>query len=461
MDDKRPGWTLACVILASGFILFFNLWGRTLENHDYLRYAECAREMIRSGEWVVPHLNGKIYIDKPPLALWLIAIPSALHGNVTPFLARLPSTFAAWVGIVVIFIWTRRFYGKNSAGLVAAGILLSTYQYFIQGRMAKTDVILCVFIILSLFFFYRGYEEKHGARTYAFHGLSFFFMGLGILTKGPLLPVLSFLVIFLFLLKEKRLPLLVGKPFLVGYAVLIVTALPWFLLFVHRVGWDQSIALVKQTQILRRRAPVYFYVVQIWGQFFPWSILLPFLFVGLWRQRQTVMGSRESFFIVWFVAVFVLLTFYKYRASRYLLPALPPLAILIGGLWKKRMALFVLPFVAMVLVWHGVDFYRTRQNALQSTGLALVEELRPAIGDAPLSAYHLDVYILEKMNFYLDRVVPVLKQEDRPTGRGLVLMPKKTYEVLQEEGDDSISWTREIRYEEQHLILMFSPERRS
>ena len=461
MDDKRPGWTLVYVVVASGAILFLNLWARSLENHDYLRYAESAREMIRSGDWLIPHLNGKIYIDKPPLTIWLIALPSALYGSVTPFLARLPSTVAAWMGIVVTFLWVRRLYGRTVCGLVAAGVLLSSYEYFIQGRMAKTDIILAVLILLSLFFFHLGYEARGTKKTYLFIGLSWFCTGLGILTKGPLLPLLSFLVIFVFLIKEKDLRLLLSRPFLLGYLILIITALPWFLLFVHRVGWEPSFALVKQTQILRRRAPVYFYFVQIWGQFFPWSLFLPFLFVELWRQRQTLSASKESFFIVWFVTMFIFLTLYKYRASRYLLPALPPLAFLLGGMWRRRLALFLVPFVVAILVWHGVDFYRVRQNLLQSSGLVLVEELKPVIGDAPLSAYHLDVYLLEKINFYFDRVVPVLKKEDHPTGKGLVLMPKKTYDDLQKRGNDAISWARELRYEEQSLVLIFSPEHRS
>jgi len=51
--------------MASGLVLFYNLWPKSLENHDYLRYAEIAREMIRSGEWIVPHFNGEVYIEKP------------------------------------------------------------------------------------------------------------------------------------------------------------------------------------------------------------------------------------------------------------------------------------------------------------------------------------------------------------------------------------------------------------
>ena len=91
LDKVKERWIIGSFVLISGLILFFNLWTRSLENHDYVRHAEVAREMIRSGEWVVPHLNGEVYIDKPPLVFWLIALPSSIYGGVTPFLARLPS----------------------------------------------------------------------------------------------------------------------------------------------------------------------------------------------------------------------------------------------------------------------------------------------------------------------------------------------------------------------------------
>ena len=86
-EPSKQKWMIVCFILATGLVLFYNLWARNLENHGYLRYAEIAREMIRSGDWVVPHHNGEIYVDKPPLIFWLIAIPSWFSGSVTPLTA--------------------------------------------------------------------------------------------------------------------------------------------------------------------------------------------------------------------------------------------------------------------------------------------------------------------------------------------------------------------------------------
>lgn len=118
---RTEGWIICCFIIASGLVLFFNLWNKSLENHDYLRYAEVAREMIRSGDWIIPHLNGEIFLDKPPLLFWLIAIPSSVYGSVTPFIARLPSALSAWIGVIILFFWGKRIYGKTQSGLIAGG----------------------------------------------------------------------------------------------------------------------------------------------------------------------------------------------------------------------------------------------------------------------------------------------------------------------------------------------------
>lgn len=336
---KKEGWITGCFIVGSGLILFFNIWARSLENHGYIRYAEVAREMIRSGDWVIPRLNGEIFINKPPLLFWLIALPSSLYGSVTPFIARLPSFLSAWAGVIILFLWVRRIYGATQSGLIGGGILLSSYQYFFQARLAKTDMLLCLFTLLSLYFFYLGYGEI-GRKRYLFYGLSFFSIGLGTLTKGPFGLFIPLLVIFVFLFKEKRLEILIRKEFIFGYILLTLTVIPWVFLFIHRVGLEKTIALVKGTQILTRKAPLYFYFIQIWGQFSPWSLLLPFLFIYLWEQSGGIWHSKESFFIIWFIVLFALLTLFKYRTSRYLLPALPPLALMIGGDVAKESVTF-------------------------------------------------------------------------------------------------------------------------
>jgi len=451
--------TIGCFIILSGLTLFFNLWAKSLENHDYLRYAEVAREMIRSGEWVVPHLNGEVFIDKPPLLFWLIAIPASLYGSVTPLIARLPSALSAWICVIILFLWGKRIYGTIQSGLIAGGILLSSYQYFFQARIAKMDMLLCLFILLSLYFFYLGYGE-FGRRRYLFYGLSFFSIGLGTLTKGPFWLFIPLLIISIFLIKERRWRIWISKEFFFGYGILGLTILPWIFLFLHRMGLEESITLVKETPILTRHAPIYFYFIQIWGQFFPWSLLLPFLFFYLWKQRMEFWYSGESFFFIWFIVIFILLTLFKYRTSRYLLPALPPLALMIGGVWRKRGVYFLISLLFIISVWHVREYYWIKKDLSYSPGMILAGELRPYIKESTLSGYRLDISTVEEMNFYLDRVIPILrKTEDfseqlRRGEERRILMPKKIYEEVRIQGGFSMVLVQEFLYKKGKLVLV-------
>ncbi|HSB06598.1 MAG TPA: glycosyltransferase family 39 protein [Thermodesulfobacteriota bacterium] len=460
---KNEGWIFGGFIIASGFILFFNLWGRSLENHDYLRYAEVAREMIRSGDWVVPRYNGAVYLNKPPLLFWLIAIPSYLYGSVTPFLARFPSALSAWLGILILFLLGRRIYGSVLPGLFSAGILLSSYQFFSQARLAKTDMLLCLLILLSIYFFYRGYEEASKRRSLYF-GLSFFSMGLAVLTKGPFGFFIPFTILAAFLIKEKRIRIFVSRDFLLGYFILLLIVLPWAILFVQRFGLDQSFALLKAAHAFSRQAPFYFYFIQIWGQFAPWSILLPFLGIALWRERSGIWRSPEPLILIWFVLLFVLLTLFKVRVSRYLLPALPPLALMLGGRWKKKFLYFLIPLIGVILAWHIREFYWIKNDVLYSPGKVLVAELRPILRGAPLYSYHLDVSVLEEVNFYLDPEAPIpqikefgnlltqLKKEEKV----FVLMTKKKYEMLKFDGGFPLKIVREFQQRRRERLVLAS-----
>jgi 4-amino-4-deoxy-L-arabinose transferase-like glycosyltransferase len=451
-QDKQK-WMIVGFIMVSGLVLFYNLWPKSLEYHGYLRYAEIAREMIRSGDWVVPHYNGEIYTDKPPLIFWLMAIPSWFHGSVTPLIARLPSALSAWAGVVILFYWGRRVYGTVQSGLVSGGLCLMSYQYFFEGRNSKADMLLCLLTVLSLYLFYLGYETDR-RKSFLLYGLSFLCMGLGVLTKGPLGIVTPFLIVVAFLLKERQLKILVSKEFLVGYVVLAITALPWFILFIESLGWEQTIALVKSNRVLTRRAPIYFYFVRIWLEFLPLSLLLPFLFVHLWRKRGERLQSGESFLLIWFVLLFTLLTLFPFRASRYLLPALPPLALLAGGMLRKRFPHVVVAFCLFVLIWHGVEWHRVRQSLSRSPGMVLAGELRPVVGEETLSGYKLDVSTLEEINFYLERVIPILKETEHLPGKKFILMPEKAYHDLQARRHGSLHLLREFRYKGGRLFLI-------
>lgn len=463
-DHLRNRWVFGCFLIVSGIVIFYNLWGRSLENHGYIRYAEIAREMIRSKEWIIPHLNGEIFVDKPPLLFWLIAIPSTIYGSVTPFIAKLPSAFSAWIGSLILFLWGRKVHGTTQSGLLSGGILLSSYQYFSQSRLAKTDILLCLWIILSLYFFYLAFCNGLEKKKYIYYCFSFFFMGLGVLTKGPF-GLFPLLILSIYLIKENQSRLWITKEFILGYLILGLTVLPWMILFVHRIGWDQTMTVIKESKILTRTAPFYYYFIQIWGEFFPGSLFLPFLLIYLWKERKKIWQKEFAFFLIWFLTFFIALTIFKYRASRYLLPALPPFAIMLGGIWKKKVTIFLIFFILSIFAWHIREILWIKKDLFYSPGMALVMELKPFLKDKIPFAYRLDNSTLEEINFYLDPPKPIhiikdlgdLKKLNQTKGE-LLLVPKDFYERVKFSLGRNIILLKEFKYKKGKLLLIsYSP----
>ena len=345
------------------------------------------------------------------------------------------------------------------AGLISGGLLLSAHEYFFYSRIARPDMMLSVLILICLYFFYLGYEET-GRKRSLFHCLSFLSMGLLFLTKGPIPVLMPLAVIAAFLIKERRTDLFLRKEFLLGYGLLVIVVLPWILLFVSRLGLNQTLLLVEGNRTLSRQAPFYFYFRQIWVQFLPGSLFLPVLAVFVWKNRKRIWSSRESLFLIWFILLFIGLTFAKYRATRYLLPALPPLALMIGGMGKKRVALFLISISVAILVWHGIDSYWAKRNLPCSPGMVLAGELRPVLGGATLHGYRLDPSTLEEMNFYLDRVIPIHRRYRKPFARrrkgadGGPDACRMLFEKIRRSGNESMNVVREFRYKREKLVLV-------
>ncbi len=415
--------------------------------------------MIRSGDWVIPRSNGEIFLNKPPLLFWLMALPSAVYASVTPMIARLPSFFAAWIGILIVFLWAKKVYGTTLSGLVAGGVLLSTYQYFFQARIARTDMLFSLLILLSLFFFHTAYYGDLRKRCLP-QGLSFLFMGLGTLAKGPFGFIIPFLIICCFLLKERKVKTLVSKEFIFGYAVFLLTLLPWLVLFLQRVEFAEVISALKKSHMITRKAPFYLYFVQIWIQFFPWSVLIPVPIIYFLKKQEGFFGEKKSFFVVWFGVLFLLLTLFPYRVSRYLLPLLPAFALVIGGAWKKKVTVFLIPCLCFVLVWHAVDIYHIQRNPSHSAGKILAEEIRPVIKDSKLFGFRLDVGMVEQINFYLEQLIPIFKTPEevgkhlRGGQGGFVLMPQGVYEKMAQQHIVPMIISKEFQYNGETLVLI-------
>lgn len=159
--------------------------------------------MMFTGDYVVPHYAGKIYLAKSPLLMWSIALSSQFPGTITPFTARIPSALCALLSIITVFLFGKYLYKNPMAGFWAGLILLSNYMFFLYSRTVKTDMMLATFIFTALYTFYMGYTSDSQKRRIYFV-LFYISIALAVLTKGPLGFILPLIIIFVYLLCKKN-----------------------------------------------------------------------------------------------------------------------------------------------------------------------------------------------------------------------------------------------------------------
>jgi 4-amino-4-deoxy-L-arabinose transferase-like glycosyltransferase len=289
------GQRLLLVALALAVFLP-GIGSRDLWNPDEPRYAEVALEMRATGDWFVPHLNGRVYAEKPPLHFWAIAAAASIPGVPIEVAARLPALLAAIAALLLVAEIGRRLFDPGT-GLLAALIFLSASKILWQGRIGQIDMTLTALMLAGLLAFVRGVVERRPE----LHRWFFFFAGLATLAKGPvgLLPPLAGIVLFAFatgrrqLLADIRLP----SGLLIWAAVVLAWLVP--------AGWSggrEYLATIVLRQNVTRYAepwhhfqPWYYYLEAVVVDFFPWSFFLPgAVWIGLRRTAGETARSASA-----------------------------------------------------------------------------------------------------------------------------------------------------------------------
>ena len=326
-------------LLSIGFlVLFFHLGARDLWEPDETRYAVVAREMRETGNWVLPHLNGEVYAEKPPLFFWLVNLSTFFGYADNEVTNRLPSALAGLITILLTFLFGERLFNTRVGFL--SGLVLTTCFLFPQlSRWMMLDSLLTLFFLLTLFCFYLGYEkEKRRRRYYVLAGL---FIGLGVLTKGPIayLPILIFLIVGFFqegLKKFWNRDLLLGC--LLSLVVVLIWSIPAFLTggkdYFEWLLFQQAVQTYAKGGSHFHPQPFIFYFIRFPIEFFPWIVFLPSaFFLGLRKARDK---RKELLFLsIWFLFIFLFFTLAKGKKDNYLLPLYPAAALIVGWLWDS------------------------------------------------------------------------------------------------------------------------------
>ena len=333
--------------LFAALVTLPGLGGGTLWDNSETAYGEVAREIVLSHDWVVMQLNGTPWFVQPPLYFWIGALFAKLFG-VCAFAFRLPSALATiFMGGAVGYA-TARIAGTRS-GIAAAIVLSTRLMQAIVGRLAIMDALLDLFIAAAILWWYRALEPARGPdaleagkRSTAFL-LGSSAIGLGILAKGPVAPVLVALVVGGWLLWETRAGRRVVYPQFAtaagGLAVIFAIAVPWFVLLATRVGGHAIFELIGHYTIGRytgvienQRGAWWYYVPVLILGFFPWIAFLPVGFVRAAQRAQRDGGSFARLAVAWAVLPIVFFSFAQTKLPNYIALEFSALAIIVA-LW--------------------------------------------------------------------------------------------------------------------------------
>ncbi|MBW1996361.1 MAG: phospholipid carrier-dependent glycosyltransferase [Deltaproteobacteria bacterium] len=332
---KGYAFLLLCFFLLAYII---PLGARDLAEPDETRYAEIPREMIAGGDWIVPHLNGVRYFEKPVLGYWLHAASILLFGE-NNFAVRLPSAMSAGISALLIFLLVNKTSreGKDGEGFpafLAVLVYLSCLEVFALGNFALLDSLFSLFLTSSIIFFYFASEAApRTARETGYLLLSGVACGLSFLTKGFLAFAVPALALGPYLVWERRYSDLLRMSWLPILSAVLV-ALPWSMAIHLREPdfwrffiWNEHIRRFVADNSQHRES-FWFFFMAAPGLFFPWAFLAPAAVLGIKGRlnEQAPRGRLVRLSICWLVLPFLFFSFSNGKLLTYVLPCFPPFA---------------------------------------------------------------------------------------------------------------------------------------
>ena len=335
-------WGLPALTLFTFFIL---LGSRSLNEPDEGRYSEIAREMIETGDWLVPHLWYLPHLDKPPMTYWLVAASMKVFGQ-NEWAARLPSALAGISGVWAAFLLGCSLGGRR-AGFWSAVILQSSLLYFTMARMLTPDILVTQFVAWAVYFFWRSWLALNSefripnSEFLLWHLAGWAAIALGFLTKGPIalaVPLVAFGGLPVYRRREIPRKGILFAGLAAGFTLFLILAAPWFLAVFWRVPRSAHYMILGQaaghllgTTIKNRRgSPFYFFGILAVG-FLSWTWLLGWL----WRRshwRALAERPKDGWLLlnVWAIFTFTLFSLSHAKLPAYILPIFPVLAVLLA-----------------------------------------------------------------------------------------------------------------------------------
>lgn len=334
-------WMAVTAILLVAAVTFIAGQSRIgpMGEHECL-VAETAREMRRSGDWIVPHFGQMPRIRKTPLAYWTVALTSLLTGDVDEFTARMPSALAA-VGTLAVLIWiARRQFGPR-IGVVTGFVALTAAALPIYAHSATVEMQLTFWCALSYALFFEAVRTR-GTPTgrwwaYAFYAC----FAIAMLAKFPMAGIVVGTPIGVYsaaMLVTRRWTIrdLLSLRVIDGTLLFLLICAPWPVLVWQRVPeatWQwQSEFLDRFSGELRNTKPRgwYYYVPLVVAFVAPWCLSIPYAVIA--PLREVDRRRREALWLVWcwLVISLAIISAAAFKRAHYVLPSIPAALLLLG-----------------------------------------------------------------------------------------------------------------------------------
>jgi 4-amino-4-deoxy-L-arabinose transferase-like glycosyltransferase len=349
--EKTQGtrhWVMDLFFIALFFGLFYAAWigSYALFTPDEGRYSEVAREMVSTGDYITPRLNGVAFLDKPALYYWLQASAINLFGLKEWALRFWPSALGI-LGCLTTYATGRILFNRRT-GIIAATILATSPLYYGAAHYANLDLEVAVLISNSLMFFLLGIHYTKTPWRTPLLFTAYVFAALAFLTKGLIALAFPAMIFGAWILILNRWQTLTKIRMFSGLAIFLALTAPWYYLvqqanpeFLHFFFVTQQVTRFLTKATFNSQAVAWFYVPIVLITFLPWSV---FLIQALLHNLKLVWQNRhahqnELFILLWFTLIFIFFSIPKSKTVGYILPIFPALALLTGryldALWDK------------------------------------------------------------------------------------------------------------------------------
>ena len=327
-----PDAIVIAVLVAVVSLIYGARLGLTPLVGEETRWGNGAREMLATGDWIVPRQQGQVFPERPLMSMWVMAAVGWFRGNVDPLAIRLPSVLAVVLTSLLIYAYARATLSQTSA--VTAALAYATFGQVLQiGRLGESEAVFALFVSASLLVWHLGYIRRWPALATWSSG--FAFAASAALVKGPQAPIYFGAITTVYLVVRRDWRFLFSWQAVVGAFAFAAIVAMWQVPFYHATDWSAVVATwaglagdrIKLSGLIEH---AFSYPAQTFVCLLPWSPML----IALFRPgiRQLISDKRPivEFLLTAIVVAYPTVWLAAGARGRYFMPLYPLVAVLIG-----------------------------------------------------------------------------------------------------------------------------------